>query len=221
MPNLPFSFDSLPRLTRVRGDFLGLLLCLLLANQAVHAPDSNAISSATPPASIDNQQDGFTIYKLNSGTPLFVLLQSPIDTSINQAEDTIDAAVAQDMFLGADLILSKNARLHGTISVLEKPIKGRNAILAIRFNEITLSNGDVLPIKAYVKTERPDHAWGGELTEGTKPMKVTHRVEGIGFYNKVVYGGPRAMGAHLRYLPGERLTIILETPLSIVLPKEK
>jgi hypothetical protein len=214
MPLIAFQYNSYRLLA---GLFLGLLT---LSISTITPPASNALSSATPPASIEDQQEGFTIYRLNPGTPLFVLLQTPVDTAINQPDDPIEAAVAQDLYLGAKRIISRNARLRGIISRLEKPIQGRNAILAFRFNEITLGNGDVLPIQAHVKTERPDYTWGGELTEGTKPMKVTHRVEGIGFYNKIVYGGPRAMGAHLRYLPGERLTIILEQPLAIVLPKD-
>jgi hypothetical protein len=48
---------------------------------------------------------------------------------------------------------------------------------------------------------------------------VQHNISGIGSYNKVVFGGPRALGTHIRFAPGERLTLILETPIKIVLPK--
>lgn len=184
-------------------------------------PAQAAPSASTPPAEIDKTPEGFEIYTLRKGTPLFVLLQTPISTAVNQPLDSVDAAVSQDLYLGARLILSKHARLKGAITVLEKPIQGRNAILGIRFMEMTLPNGEKLPIQAYIKTDRSDHNWGGELTEGTKPMKVTHRVEGIGEYNKLVFGGPRALGTHLKYSPGERWTIILDQPVSIVLPKEE
>ena len=42
---------------------------------------------------------------------------------------------------------------------------------------------------------------------------------GIGEYNRTVYGGPRAMGHDLEFLPGEHWTIILEQPLTLVLPR--
>ena len=45
-------------------------------------------------------------------------------------------------------------------------------------------------------------------------MRATQRVWGIGEYNRIVYGGPRAMGSHVKFLPGEHWTIILDQPLT-------
>jgi hypothetical protein len=46
-------------------------------------------------------------------------------------------------------------------------------------------------------------------------------VAGIGEYNRIVFGGPRAMGQHIEFLPGEHWTIILDQPLTLVLPRER
>ena len=175
-----------------------------------------------PPVMLDEtpaNSEFFNIYTLPAGTPFHVLLQTPIHTGSSQLYDPIEASVAQDLYLGEALMISQNSRVRGRIVRLEQPIQGQNAILKVDFTDLILPNGETLPIKAYIKTDRPDHSWGGQLTPGTKPRRVTHRVWGIGDYNKTVMGGPRAMGVHLEALPGERYTIILEEPVKIVNPK--
>lgn len=191
--------------------FLSVLAILLL-------PSPGWSAATSPPVQVEERSSTFTSYTLAARTPLFILLQSPINTDTNSLNDPIEAAVALDIYLDAHKLISKDARLEGVIATLEKPIEGRNAIVGFRFTELLLPNGDKIPIQAYVKTERPDHTFGGELTEGTKPRLVTHRVIGLGAYNKVVLGGPRRMGEHIEFLPGERWTLILEQPVSIVLP---
>lgn len=200
------------------GLSLWCVALLLLAGSLALEPLSWAASSATPSAEVQDLADGFTAYRLRAGTPLFVVMLTPVNTATNQLNDPVEAIATQDLYLGNQRILTKNTRLRGLITVLEPPIEGRNAILAIRFTELLLSNGEVMAIQAYVRTERPDHTWGGELTDGTKPMNVTYRIEGIGEYNRLMFGGPRAMGAHLAMGVGERLTLILEQPVTLVLP---
>ena len=197
---------------------LGVLGCLLMVLSLTACPVL-AISSATPPVRLEEPGEGFISVGFRPGTPLFVLLQTPVNTASNNPGDPLDAVVFQDMYLNNQLVLPRNTRVKGVISVLEKPIQGRNAILAFKFVELELPNGEILPFSAKVKTERPDYTWGGELTSGTKPLVVQHNISGIGSYNKVVFGGPRALGTHIRFAPGERLTLILETPIKIVLPK--
>ena len=162
----------------------------------------------------------FREYQLPQGTPLAVVLQTPIGTGFSNLNDPIRAAVTQDLYIGPHIMLSKKARLRGHISTLEFPIQGRNAIIGLAFDELTLANGERIPVEAYVKTGRPDHLWGGELTRGTKFKKIRHRVLGIGTYNKAAWVGEREMGKHIEFAPGEHFTIILTEPITIVVPKE-
>ena len=176
-------------------------------------PPSPAVRSEPDPR--------FIQYTLPAGSAFQVLLQSPLDTSINQAQDPVEAIMDHNLYLGEELILPKNTRFKGMVAQLDPPIQGRNGILRVIFTDMFLNNGEILPITAHVRTERPDHQWGGEATRGTKPVLSTQRVMGIGEYNRVVYAGPRAMGQHIKIPPGEHWIIILDQPLTILKPKEE
>jgi hypothetical protein len=181
-----------------------------------------AASSVSPPVSREvlfGAEAGVR-YTLPAGTALQVLLQTPVDTAVNQPGDPLEAILAQNLYLGGQLLLSKNTRFNGIISRLDPPFQGRDAVLGIRFTEMLYDKSTKLPIAACVRTENPEHLWGGNVTQGTKPMRSTQRVAGIGEYNRIVYGGPRAMGSHIRFEPGEHWTIILEQPVGFSVPLE-
>jgi hypothetical protein len=198
---------------------VGLGLLSLAPNWAakIPVPASQPIS---PPVEKTEPDPNFYSYTLRPGTALQILLQTPINTAFNQPGDTVEGIMTRDLYLNANRLLSKNTRFIGVISRLEPPIQGMNALLAIRFTALILENGEQLPIDAHVRTEHPGHLWGGQVTPGTKPMLSTQRVAGIGEYNRIVFGGPRAMGQHIEFLPGEHWTIIMDQPLTLVLPKE-
>lgn len=173
-------------------------------------------SMPTPPSvTTEASSDGFMHYTLPVGSPLHVFLETPIHTKANQSGDPITATLINTLYLNETVLLDKNCKLTGLIQRLEPPIQGRNAVVQVHFNQIKLTNGETLPISAYIKTLLPDHSFGGELTPGTKPKAVVHKVWGIGEYNKIVMAGPREMGNHIEFLPGERWTLILEQPLTL------
>lgn len=149
------------------------------------------------------------------GMALPAILQTPVNTALNHVHDPVEAAIPHDIYIGSHLILSKDARLKGEITTLDLPIQGKNAVLGIQFLTAVLPDGTQIPMQAYVKTDHPNHLWGGEYTPGTKPYVVTHHVMMIGDYNQAHLGGPRAMGQHIQFLPGEFWTIILEQPLQL------
>jgi hypothetical protein len=159
-------------------------------------------------------------YTLPAGTAFQVLLQTPIDTAVNQSGDPLEAIMTQNLYLYGKLLVSRNTRFQGLISRLEPAFQGRDAVLAVRFTEISLDAARKQPIAAHVRTENKEHLWGGNVTAGTKPYRSIQRVWGIGEYNRIVYGGPRAMGTNIHFDSGEHWTIILEQPLVIVMPLE-
>ena len=201
---------------------LGLLLLLMMGS--VVRPGS-AWAYKGPPPSQPAQREEVTPdivrYTLAPGTALQVLLQTPLDTSINQWGDPVEAIMDYNLYVGEDLIFHKSTRFIGSITQLDPPVEGGNAILEIHFKEFQSENGEKIPIEAHVRTERPDHKWGGEVTAGTKPEISAQRIYNLGTYNRVVMTGPRAMGAPVIIPPGEHLILILDTPLMLLKPKEE
>lgn len=171
-----------------------------------------------PPVLEDHDDPKVHRFTLPAKTPLQILLQTPLNTAHNQPGDPVEAVISQAMYLGAETLISKNTRFSGSITRLEQPSQGRNGLLQIRFQELIQENGERLPMSSHMRTEHPEHIWGGQITPGTKPVVVTQHVFGIGDYNRVMMRGPRAMGQHVQLLPGERMTLILEQPLTLSKP---
>jgi hypothetical protein len=196
-----------------------ILACLMVSvlsighNLAIGVPIS-------PPMERVEPDPRFIQYTFPAGTAFQVLLQTPLNTEINELEDPVEVIMDHNLYLSEELVLPKNTRFNGSITQLEKPIQGMDAILCIRFQEILLGNGEKLPAIAHVRTEEPSHIWGGKVTQGTKPVLSTQRVWDIGEYNRIVFAGPRAMGKHIVFPTGEHLTLILEQPLVIVKAKD-
>ncbi|MBX2861795.1 MAG: hypothetical protein KTR14_11225 [Vampirovibrio sp.] len=163
-----------------------------------------------------NDESPYTTLTLPAGMALPIILHNPLSTAVNRTGDPVEAVVSQDVYLGNRLVLKKKVdRLSGRLVQSMTPIQGRDGILTILFDTLIFEDGQRQPIVAYVVTGRGDHSWGGMTTRGTEPMRVTHRVVGIGAYNKTVYGGPRAMGEHIEFLPGEPWTVVLQQPAQI------
>ena len=190
-----------------------ILLASPLALAGYKGPPHSAPVERTEP------DPRFVQYSLPPGSAFQILLETPLSTAINQLKDPVEGVMDHNLYLNEELILTKNTRFTGYISKLVPPIQGRNGILQVIFNAITTEDGEKLPIVAHVRTERTDHQWGGELTPGTKPMLSTQRVYGLGEYNRIVFGGPRAMGKAIEILPGEHWILILEQPLVLLKPK--
>lgn len=197
-----------------------ILACLALGALGFSASWAAKIP-ISPPMERSEPDPRFIQYTFPAGTAFQVLLQTPLDTKVNEVQDPVEAIMGHNLYLMAELVLPKNTRFTGSISRLDKPITGMDAIMDLHFDQIILANGEKLPISAHVRTERPDHLWGGKVTQGTKPVLSTQRVWGIGEYNRIAFAGPRAMGKDVTFPPGEHWTIILEEPLVIVTAREE
>lgn len=176
-------------------------LCLLLPSSAGANPDTGRI--------------GHQELTIPAGVALPVLLLESISTETGVPGQSVTAMIAQDLFIGQQKVLSRKDHLLGQITAIQPPSQGRNAILQVDFNLLALENGLHLPVSTMVDTERNLPYWGGEVTEGTKPVVVPYHVYQIGSYGRVMYHGPRAMGEHVRLFPGSRIILILKQPLTL------
>lgn len=195
---------------------ISLMSAVMLA-MALSSMTANSIPPPVSPPTIQETPDPrFMRYTLQAGTALQVIIQSKLDTAVNQPGDPVEAVMSHNLYLGSELLLAKETRFLGVVSRLEPPLEGRHAILAVKFTDILLENGEKLPIAAHVRTEHPEHIWGGQMTPGTKPTLATQRVWGIGEYNRIVFRGPRAMGSQIQIMPGDRWMVILDQPMTLV-----
>lgn len=199
---------------RLKLLFAGVFSAMLCVG--ITALDDGSAAPVSPAVDRQAADENFERFTLQASTPLHILLQTPVSTEANQVNDPVEALLAQNLYLNTDLLLSKKTRLKGLVTRLEPPMEGRDAILEVRFTQILLDNGERLPIDAHVRTEHPEHIWGGKITEGTKPVRVIQRIHMLGQYNRIMYRGPRRMGSHVSLQPGEHWTIILDQPLTLV-----
>ena len=169
--------------------------------------------SDTQPLQLKEAKYSITLPK---GQPILVQLETPISTEKNQTNDLLEASLVQDLYMGQEKLFPRMTRFYGKIASIEIPLAGRNPILLLTFHAYQLPGAEApQPMKAVVRTRRPDHLWGGELTAGTQPKLVRHGVWGIGYYNQVIMTGPRRKGQPITLQPGEMLVLLLEEPLTL------
>lgn len=152
---------------------------------------------------------------LPTGCRVPVVLQDDLSTEFSVPGQPISGFVGQDVFLGAYPVLSRQDRLLGQVVAITAPVKGRNAMLEIRFNTLILSSGVAMPIEAAVDTGNGKEYWGGELTPGTEPEVVPYNLFQIGTYGRVMMRGEREMGQHIKFLPGSRFVVVLKNPVTL------
>ncbi|MGE0201849.1 MAG: hypothetical protein AB7P76_12905 [Candidatus Melainabacteria bacterium] len=163
---------------------------------------------------------GYLRFRMPAGSSMYVLLQNPIDTAVNQPGDPIQAVLMQSLYMGDREVLSRETVLHGVITAVVPPMQGRNASVSLMFQEMELAGGERLPIEAHIKSETGHSMWGGEMTPGTKWRTVRHDVWAIGAYKQTLLGGPRQMGMHKTIRPGELWNVVLDQPLTIIRPTD-
>jgi hypothetical protein len=197
------------------------MMVLVLGVSGVFPPErpvrADKPTVVSPTVDCEDLDERFARCTLKPGTAIRVLLQTPLSTSHNRVGDPVEVIVTHSIYRLEQKLLSQSARIFGTVTRLEPAVEGRDGILDVRFTSLLPVNGEErLPLKAHVRTERPDHSWGGAVSPGSKPFLSVQKVLGIGEYNRIVYGGPRRMGKQIDIQPGEFWTLILDSPLTII-----
>lgn len=172
-------------------------------------------------AQVQEENEAYVMVTLQPGTLFLAMAETPVRTDYNHVGDRVEARLINPVYVGAIQVMDPSTRFIGSVAVLEKPIEGKDAVLGIRFDSVVLATGDEKPLAAHINTDEKRQVWGGDLRPGTKPFSVSHRVMGIGWYNKTILGGPREMGRHYEVKPGETWRVILETPLTFSVPKPR
>jgi hypothetical protein len=191
----------------------GVLLLTLVSGES--SLPTMAKPQAAKPAVITELTEQIDSYTLQPGTYLLCTSESYIRTDMHRVGDPVVGHLVHNVYVNNVLILGTATRLYGTITRMEQPMEGKDAVMAFTMNKLELPTGELLPIEAYLDTGQTDHSWGGGLQEGTEPFVVSHRVMGIGRYNKVIMGGPRKQGRHYQSQPGDYWRVVLQTPVTV------
>lgn len=133
--------------------FLRLLFIILLVVSPVHATEE-AASGLNPEilsAGIVHHEG----YYLPRGLKVPVSLNTPLDTRLSQAGDSITGQVLEDIMVGDYVIIPANSFVHGYISKFKGPGRfGRDPQLELTFDTISLPSGNdrrFINIKGSVK----------------------------------------------------------------------
>lgn len=169
-------------------------------------------------AIVEQRHDELKHYTLQAGTILLATNQTPLSTQYNQVGDPVEVRLMKDVWIEESIVLTNSTRLFGSVSVVEPPVYGRDAILSVRFYEAELENGERVPIVAKVVTPNKKSSFGGEVTEPTQYKLVRYEVWGLGMYNRAWKTGERALGKQTEVKVGEIFRVGLETPMELVLP---
>jgi len=101
-----------------------------------------------------------------AGTPLAIVLDTPVSSATSQAEDTVKGHVANAVDVGGMTTIPKGSQVSGTVveAAPSGKVKGR-ALIALRFNRVIVANTPYTIRTARIVRE-------AEATKGEDAKKV-------------------------------------------------
>ncbi len=127
-----------------------------------------------------------------------------------------------DLYVSDTKILPRGTIFTGYIEKIHEPVVGTNASMKIKVSKLILPDGWEKEIDGNIYTSN-DNLIGGEMTEPATWVKIPHyqsKFQGISWNHRgptiqVRPGGTRSMGKHTKIVSGERLIIIINSPIVI------
>ena len=119
--------------------------------------------------------------QLMQGTQVRLVLLNGLSTSVARSGDPFIATVAEPVYLGSQLVLPAGARVHGTISGVERPkrfaIFRGGASMNLNFNSIEIQSR-IIPVRMSLIQLYKSPADGGKV------RKDVREVEGVAIEQK-------------------------------------
>jgi len=177
---------------------------------------------AAKDALITPKYEGLTSYTLAKGTTFITTLETPLNTAFNQQDDTFRMRVIHNTWIDENIVIHKGATFIGHVEEVRQPMQGKNAELKIIPHGLETLEGEEIPVMATIFSAIKDQGKvGGEVTQPVNARLIRYDVWGIGHYNRVMPAGPRAMGEHKSFRPGQMLRVRLDQPLILVVDSNK
>ena len=135
---------------------------------AAPAAQPGAAASSTNPAREQAKPAAPAMMEMEvpAGTPLAIVLDTPVSSATSQAEDTVKGHVANAVDVGGMTTIPKGSQVSGTVveAAPSGKVKGR-ALIALRFNRVIVANTPYTIRTARIVRE-------AEATKGEDAKKV-------------------------------------------------
>jgi len=132
------------------------------------APGASAAASSANPVGDQAKPAAPAMMEMEvpAGTPLAIVLDTPVSSATSQAEDTVKGHVANAVDVGGMTTIPKGSQVSGTVveAAPSGKVKGR-ALIALRFNRVIVANTPYTIRTARIVRE-------AEATKGEDAKKV-------------------------------------------------
>ena len=157
-------------------------------------------------------------FDIPAGTHISVISLQEFSTAYCEEGDEVKFKTTSDIFLFNKNIIPEGTLLTGYIDKKNEPIVGTHAAMRIFVNKMYLSDGTVVPMKAFIYTPN-NNIIGGDLTEPAEYIKMPHYQRWVMFRafsgTQYVPGAKRKMGEHVTISSGANLIVVLVAPIHL------
>ncbi len=157
-------------------------------------------------------------FDIPAGTHIPVINLQEFSTAYCEEGDEVSFKVTSDIYLYNKNVIPQGTKLVGYIDKKNEPIIGTHAAMRVFVNKMYLTDGYVVPIKAYLYTAN-NNLIGGGLTEPADYIKKPHYARRFMFrtmsVTQYVPGKQRRMGDHVSVSSGADLIIVLVEPIHL------
>lgn len=146
-------------------------------------------------------------------TEFTITMVTPVSTTESKVGDKVEATLDKSLLNSENqVLLPSNAKLTGTVAMVEGvDKKGKNGRISVKFNELTMPNGERLPIQASLATE--DGALNGGTTQG-RFVKISTEKEGT-VTSVQTTSTALEIGSEVKVQCGDQLEVKLTEPLTL------
>lgn len=154
---------------------------------------------------------------ISKGVMLRAYPLKTISTYVLNENDTVYFINPSDIWVEEVNALPKDTLYKGYVEMLKMPVKGVNAAIVMRIDEIIYPNGDIRKTKGTVLYKGTNDIIGGNLTPPASYNKTVHPREGMYWKRagvlQFVPSGEYEMGQHITIPTSENVFIRLDEDL--------
>ena len=150
-----------------------------------------------------------TVQKLRAGTFVKVMTLNEFSTLTADAEDEVQFANIQDMYVYETNAIPEGTIFYGEIEDVREPVEGKDGALKISIYKMITPDKKVYKLNAHIYGDEENYI-GGRNTEPVYYHKTPHYIQKMKPMLHVIPLNIYEMGKHTIVKPGAELFIIIE-----------